>query len=108
MNFKRKDCIFHMPQRLAGMNERVDNSCKRSTFVAPSSLSAESVVSGRHPLSGKVGVPRRSWCNGADFTGVSKFPEILGKLSMHKQCVPGLFSPTHEPGNEATVPEVLI
>ena len=26
---------------------------------------------------------------------VSKFPEILGKLSMHKQCVPGFFLPTH-------------
>ena len=35
---------------------------------------------------------------------ISKFPEILGKLSMHKQCVPGSFLPAHarEPGNEAT------
>ena len=34
---------------------------------------------------------------------ISKFPEILGKLSMRKQCVPGSFRPTHawEPGNEA-------
>ena len=29
MNFKGKDCIIHVPQRLAGMDERVDNSCKR-------------------------------------------------------------------------------
>ena len=29
MNFKGKDCVFHVPQRLAGMDERVDNSCKR-------------------------------------------------------------------------------
>ena len=29
MNFKGKDCIIHMPQRLAGMDECVDNSCKR-------------------------------------------------------------------------------
>ena len=52
MNFKGKDCVIHVPQRLAGMDERVDNSCKRRAkyFVAPSSLSAESVVSGRHPL----------------------------------------------------------
>ena len=28
MNFK-KDCIIHVPQRLAGMDERMDNSCKR-------------------------------------------------------------------------------
>ena len=29
MNFKGKDCVIHVPQRLAGMDERVDNSCKR-------------------------------------------------------------------------------
>ena len=35
---------------------------------------------------------------------ISKFAEILGKLSMGKQSVPGSFLPTHarEPGNEAT------
>ena len=35
--------------------------------------------------------------------GISKFPEILGKVSMRKQCVPGSFLPAHarEPGNEA-------
>ena len=34
---------------------------------------------------------------------ISKFPEILGKLSMRKQCVPGSFLLAHvrEPGNEA-------
>ena len=34
---------------------------------------------------------------------ISKFLEILGKLSMRKQCVPGSFLPAHarEPGNEA-------
>ena len=37
---------------------------------------------------------------------ISKFPEILGELSMRKQCVPGSFSSTHalEPGNEAREP----
>ena len=36
---------------------------------------------------------------------ISKFPEIPGELSMHKQCVPGSFFSTHaqEPGNEATL-----
>ena len=29
MNFKGKDCVIHVPQRLAGMDERVDNSWKR-------------------------------------------------------------------------------
>ena len=29
MNFKGKDRIIHVPQHLAGMDERVDNSCKR-------------------------------------------------------------------------------
>ena len=29
MNFKVKYCVIHVPQRLAGMDERVDNSCKR-------------------------------------------------------------------------------
>ena len=33
---------------------------------------------------------------------ISKYPEILGKLRMRKQCVPGSFLPAHarEPGNE--------
>ena len=29
MNFKGKDCVIHVPQRLAGKDERVDNSSKR-------------------------------------------------------------------------------
>ena len=46
---------------------------------------------------GEVSTPCRGQCNGADFTEISKFPEILGQLSMRKQCVPGFFSlPTHE------------
>ena len=40
---------------------------------------------------------------------ISKFPEILGELSMRKQCVPGSFFSAHaqEPGNEATATSVL-
>ena len=36
---------------------------------------------------------------------ISKFPEILGELSMCKQCVPGSFFSAHaqEPGNEANI-----
>ena len=38
----------------------------------------------------EVGIP---WggCSGADFTEISKFPEIQGELNMRKQCVPGSF-----------------
>ena len=51
---------------------------------------------------GEVGIPCGGWCNGADFTGISKFPEILGELSMRRQCVPGSFFSAHtlEPGKE--------
>ena len=37
---------------------------------------------------------------------ISKFQEILGELSMRKQCVPGSFLSAHalEPGNEASGP----
>ena len=52
----------------------------------------------------EVSIPCGGWCNGADFMGISKFPEILGELSMFKQCVSGSFFSAHalEPGNEAT------
>ena len=29
MNFKGTDCVIHVPQCLAGIDKRVDNSCKR-------------------------------------------------------------------------------
>ena len=51
MNFKGKDCVIHVPQRLAGMGAWTTLASEGlNTFVAPSSLSAESVVSSRHPL----------------------------------------------------------
>ena len=44
--------------------------------------------------------PNISPCYGAYFTEVSKFPEILGELSMRKQCVPvSFFSPPKQPVN---------
>ena len=41
---------------------------------------------------------------------ISKFPEILGELSMRKQCVPGSFLSAHalEPENEARAPPNLL
>ena len=38
MNFKGKDCISHVPKRLAGMDECVDNSYKQSVECLPCSL----------------------------------------------------------------------
>ena len=52
MNFKGKDCVIHVPQCLAGMDERVDNSCKRRAEYLRRSLIivCRELVSGRHPL----------------------------------------------------------
>ena len=37
MNFKGTDCIIHVPQRLAGIDKRVENSCKRrAEYLCPS------------------------------------------------------------------------
>ena len=37
MNFIEKDCVIHVPQRLAGMDELVDKSCKRrAEYLLPS------------------------------------------------------------------------
>ena len=56
MNFKGRDCVSHVPQHLAGMDECVDNSASEelNTFVAPSSSSTQSVVSGKHVLYGRI------------------------------------------------------
>ena len=68
------------------------------------------MASDGHLYTGEVGIPCGGWCNGADFTEIFKFPEILGELSIHKQCVPGYFFSTHalEPGNEASNPLCLV
>ena len=46
---------------------------------------------------------RGGLCNGQVLRKFPEFPEILGELSMRKQCVPGSFFSAHtqEPGNEA-------
>ena len=88
------------------MHKRVDNSYKRRAgyqFVAPSSLSAQSVVSDRHLYTGEVCTPCAGYRNRADLKFPPEFPEILGELSMRKQCVPSALFSAHaqEPGNEA-------
>ena len=75
-----------------------------SALVAPSSSSTQRAWSGTGTIyTGEIGIACRGWCNWADFTEISKFPEILGEPSMLKQCVPGSFFAAHalEPGNEA-------
>ena len=67
MNFKGTDCIIHVPQRLPGMDERVQNSCKqRAEYLRHSFI----IVHTEH------GQGQAFWCNGADL--ISEFPEILG------------------------------
>ena len=98
MNFKGKDFVIHVPQRLAGMDKHMDNSCKQRAEYLRRSLVIICRERGQWQASfftGEVGVLRQVQCKGADFTGISKFPEILGKLTMRKQCVPGSFLPTH-------------
>ena len=51
VNFKGKDCVSHVLQYLAGMDEgtwTIPANEELGTFVAPSSSSAQSMVSGRH------------------------------------------------------------
>ena len=75
-----------------------------STFVVPSSSSTQSVVSDRHLLYRKSAYLAEVSVTEHILRKISKFPEILGELSMRKQCVPGSFLSAHtlEPGNEAT------
>ena len=54
MNFKGKEYVIHVPQRLAGMDDHKNPASEElSTFVAPSSSSTQSVVSSRHLLYGR-------------------------------------------------------
>ena len=59
----------------------------------PSSLSTQSVAMAGIFYMGEVSMPCGGWCNRAYFMEISKSPEILGGLSMRKQCIPGSFSP---------------
>ena len=106
VNFKGKDCVSHVLQCLAGFHERVDNSCTRRAECPRRSFVIVHTEHGqgqapfmreKSAYLAEVGVTE------ADFTEISKFPEILGELSMRKQCVPGSFLSAHalEPGNEA-------
>ena len=97
MNFKGKDCVSHVSKRLAGMDERVNNSCKRRTQYLRCSLVIVHTQCSQWQVLAEVSVMEQV------LREISKFPEILGKLSMRKQCVPGSFLPAHarEPGNEA-------
>ena len=87
MSFKATDCVIHMPQRLAGMDERMDNSCKRRTEYLHRSLIIVYTERGQWQASF---IWKKSVCLlEVRFRKISEFPEILGKLSVRKQCVPG-------------------
>ena len=107
MNFKGKDCVSHVPKRLAGMDECVDNSCKpRAEYLRCSLI----IVHTEHSQWQASFIREKLVCltqvsvTEQVLREISKFPEILGELSMRKQCVPGSFFSAHarEPGNEAT------
>ena len=107
MNFKGPDCVSHVPQFLAGMGERVDNSCKRKAEYLRHSLVIVHTERGQWQASF---IREKSVClaevsvTEQVLREISKFPEILGELSMRKQCVPDSFFSAHarEPGNEAS------
>ena len=60
MNFKGKDCVIHVPQRLAGMDEHVDNSCSEelSTLSLPRHRLQRVWSVAGISYTGEVGVPR--------------------------------------------------
>ena len=106
MNFKRKDCVSHVLKRLAGMDKRVDNSCKqRAEYLCHSLI----IVHTKHGQWQASFNREKSVCLAEVsvmeqvLQEISKFPEILGELSMREQCVPGSIFSAHaqEPGNEA-------
>ena len=94
MNFKGKDCIIHVPQRLAGTGKRVDNSCKQRAEYFRHTLVIVYMECGRWQVSF---ILEKSACLAQVsvmehiLRMFSKFPETLGKLGMCKQCVPGSF-----------------
>ena len=92
-----------MPQRLAGMDEGMNNFCKQLAESFHGFIVVIHIKRGQWHLSckrsqsgclAKVSVTKQI---------LHKFPEILGELSMCKQFVPGSFFSAHtqEPGNEA-------
>ena len=86
----------------------MDNSCKRRAEYLPRSIvivhTQCSQWQAAFNYTREVGVLAEVSVTEQVLREISKFPEILGKLSMRKQCVPGSFLPAHarEPGNEAT------
>ena len=104
MNFKGKDCVIHVPQRLAGMDDCTDNSCKqRAKYLHRSFV----IVYTERDQWHKSFMWEKSVClaevSVTEHTS-RKFTEIIGELSMCKQCVPVflIFSThTQEHRNEA-------
>ena len=73
---QRKRLRQSRAQCLAGIHERVDNFCKRRAEYPRRSFIILHTEHGQAQAlyTGKVGIPCGGWCNGVDFTGISKFP----------------------------------
>ena len=97
MNFKGKDCVIHVPQRLGGMDERVDNSCKRRAEYLRRFL----VIVCRERGQWQASFTREKSACLEEVSVTEQIlrevpnSEILGKLSMRKQRVLGSFLPAH-------------
>ena len=97
-----------MLQRLAGRDKCMDKSCKWRAEYLRRSLVIVYTERGQWQASfiqklaciAKVSI---------DFTEISKYPDILGELSLCKQCISGSSFSTHawEPGNEAIVRSIM-
>ena len=98
MNFKGKDCVSHVPIALS-WNGRTREQFLQAKSQVPSSLprhcphTVQSVAGSFYTR--EVGVIAEVSVTEQVLWEISKFPEILGKLSMRKQCVPGSFLPAH-------------
>ena len=105
MNFKGKDCVSHVPKCLAEMDKCVDNSCKQRAEYLCHSFIIVHIECSQWQASF---IREKSVCltvvslTEQVLREISKYPQILGELSMYKQCVPGSFFSAHaqEPGNK--------
>ena len=103
MNFRRKNCVSHMPHACSvSWNGRMREQFLQVKSLVPSSL-LRSQPHRAWSVAGAFYMRHVSQCKRTDFTEISKFPEIPGELSLHKQCVPHFFPSAHawEPGKEA-------
>ena len=90
-----------MPQHLVGTDEHMDNSCKRRAYCLYHSFVL--IHTEHHQCQASLTREKSACLTEVSVTdrlyGNFQVPKILGELSMWKQCVPGSFLSTREPGN---------